>query len=361
MPLQNWIWLRSKPLCALAVLLALGVVDLQSSAVAALNAANLSRECLKLFKSWQKKGGYGAFAAAPNGSCGWGSDFVELKGARGAALSACRKTNVKRCTIVAENQRPPKSHGPFIPNLKGTSAAISLKSFQTKLKLSTAEMKLRFGAVGKVVCPTASGTVFLVERPDVFVTSDHIFVDTDKKGQLRRGNSKCWVQFFFSKERYSIKTEALVHGLKTNKTAYRFVWYDWAIGQLDRPVADVQPFAISPIAPGVGLTISVVSEGMNDRVPRVCTGQVTSAWGNYSVNDITTTCTSGPGASGGPIFIGSVEQSPEFPLQAIALTRGYRFVDAESQNHQALPLTDGEMQKALGQTLRKLDGQPLID
>jgi hypothetical protein len=61
------------------------------------------------------------------------------------------------------------------------------------------------------------------------------------------------------------------------------------------------------------------------------------------------------------MLVGSIEQTPKFPLQAIALTRGYRFVDAENQNHQALPLADGEMQKALGQTLRKLNGQSLAD
>jgi hypothetical protein len=306
-------------------------------------------------------GGYGAFAASANGRCGWGSVFATPKEARSAALSECRRKNAQRCKVIAEVGAAHNPRRPSIPTLKGTSVVTTLEAFQVKFKPSTTEMKQRFGAVGRVVCPSGSGTVFLVERPDVFVTSDHIFVDQDNKGRLRRGISKCWVQFFFSKARYSIKSEALVHGLKRNKTAYQFVWYDWAIGQLDRPVADVQPFAISPIAPGVGLTVSVVSEGMNDWIPRVCTGQVTSAWGNYSVNDITTTCTSGPGASGGPIFVGSIEQTPKFPLQAIALTRGYRFVDAESQNHQALPLADGEMQKALGQTLRKLNGQPLAD
>jgi hypothetical protein len=321
----------------------------------------LSGQCLKLFKSWQKKGGYGAFAASPNGSCGWGSDFTSPKGARNAALSACRKANTKVCTVFAENQNPPKSRGPFIPNLEGKSAAISLKAFQAKFKLSTAEMKQRFGAVGRVVCPTVTGTVFLLERPDVFVTSDHIFVNPDKKGELRKGISKCWVEFFFSKGRYSIKTDMLVHGFKSNKTAHQFVWYDWAIGQLDRPVTDVQPFALNYTTPAVGSTISVVSEGMNDLVPRVCTGQVTSAWGNYSVNDITTTCTGGPGSSGGPIFLGAVEEPPQLPLQAIALTRGYRFVDAETKNHQALPLSDGETQKALRQILNKLDGQVLAD
>ena len=73
------------------------------------------------------------------------------------------------------------------------------------------------------------------------------------------------------------------------------------------------------------------------------------------MNDIATTCTSGPGASGGPIFVGSIEQTPKFPLQAIALTRGYRFVDAESQNHQALPLADGKMQKGIGANSQKAE------
>ncbi len=113
----------------------------------------------------------------------------------------------------------------------------------------------------------------------MFVTSDHIFIDPAKKGKFRGNAARCRVEFFFSGRRYSIEPDSLVHGLKANKTAYLFPWYDWAIGQLDRPVPDVQPFALSPVAPGIGLAVSVISAGMNDATPRVCTGEITSAWG----------------------------------------------------------------------------------
>jgi hypothetical protein len=179
--------------------------------------------------------------------------------------------------------------GKVEPILRGTSEAISLKAFQTKFKLPDPEMKRRFGAAGRIVCPWSSGTVFLVERPDVFITSDHIFIDAAKNAKFRGNAAKCRLEFFFSGRRYSIKPDSLVHGLKANKTAYLFPWYDWAIGQLDRPVADVEPFAVSPVVPAIGSAVSVISAGMNDAIPRVCTGEVTTAWGNYSVNDITTT------------------------------------------------------------------------
>ena len=64
-------------------------------------------------------------------------------------------------------------------------------------------------------------------------------------------------------------------------------------------MADVEPFAVSPVVPGMGSAVSVISAGMNDATPRVCTGEITTAWGNYSVNDITTTCTVGPVRQGG--------------------------------------------------------------
>ena len=351
----NCIPLSPKLLCTLAVLVALAIDDLRESTVAAQSPATLSGECRKLYRSWQQKGGIGAFVASRNGSCGWAADFLSIADARGAAITACRKSQGKRCKVIAENQRPPPG---YMPTLKGASEAIPLKTFQAKLKLSAPEMKLRFGAAGKIMCPSSSGTVFLVERPDVFVTADHIFVDPDKQGEFRKGISKCWVQFFFSKRRYSIKANSLVHGFKTNKTAYQFVWYDWAIGQLDRPVADVQPFAISPVIPAKDLSVSIVSKGMNDEVPRVCIGQITSAWGNYSVNDITTTCSGGPGSSGGPLFIGPIDQVPKFPLQAIGFTRGYTFLNDGTKSLQALPLMDKEMRSALDQLLKKLNEPP---
>jgi hypothetical protein len=239
-----------------------------------------------------------------------------------------------------------------VPILQGTSEAISLKAFQTKFKLPSPEMKRRFGAAGRIVCPWSSGTVFLVERPDVFITSDHIFIDPAKNARFRGNAAKCWLEFFFSGRRYSIKPDSLVHGMKANKTAYLFSWHDWAIGQLDRPVADVEPFAVSPVVPGIGSAVSVISAGMNDATPRVCTGEITTASGNYS--DITTTCTVGPGASGGPVVVGPISLTPKLPLQALALTMGYRPVDADHRNHMALPLSDPATQKALGQLLGKL-------
>jgi hypothetical protein len=272
------------------------------------------------------------------------------------ALAGCRAKYGKKVVNAIVNKDGSATcqwrvAGKVEPILRGTSEAISLKAFQSKFKLPTSEMKRRFGAAGRIVCPRSVGTVFLVERPDVFITSDHIFIDPAKNAKFRGNAAKCRLEFFYSSRRYTIKPDSLVHGLKANKTAYLFSWYDWAIGQLDRPVADVEPFAVSPIVPRIGSAVSVISAGMNDATPRVCTGAVTTTWGSYSVVDITTTCTVGPGSSGGPVVVGALELTPTLPLQALALTMGYRPVDADHRNHVALPLSDPATQKALGQLL----------
>jgi hypothetical protein len=338
-------------LCFLGVLIAFVALDGAASLVVAQSAKTLKGQCIKLYKSWQRKDGYGAFAGSKNGHCGLSYGYPTIEEARRRALVECRKSHSKGCTVFAEKSRPSRVAKPDRPNLKGKSEAISLKAFQAKHGLSTDEMRRRFGAAGKVVCPFSSGTVFLVGRPDVFVTSDHIFIDIGRKGKPRSSISKCWVQFFFSKQRYSIKPSSIIHGLKSNKTAYQFVWYDWAVGQIDRPARDVVPLVASTVVPGSNFTVSVLSQGMNDSIPRVCTGVVTSAWGNYSVNDITTDCSTGPGASGGPIVVGSLESDPNFPLKVIALTWGTKSLDAETNNHVGMPISDGELQKALQKLL----------
>jgi hypothetical protein len=278
---------------------------------------------------------------------------------RQQALAGCRAKYGKKVVNAIVNKDGSATcqwrvAGKVEPILKGTSEAISLTAFQTKFKLPAPEMKRRFGAAGRIVCPWSFGTVFLVERPDIFITSDHIFIDPARNARFRGNAAKCRLEFFFSGRRYSIKPDSLVHGLKANKTAHLFSWYDWAIGQLDRPVADVEPFAVSPVVPGIGSAVSVISAGMNDATPRVCTGEITTAWGNYSAIDITTTCTVGPGASGGPVVVGPIDLTPKLPLQALALTMGYRPVDADHRHHMALPLSDPATQKALGQLLGKL-------
>ncbi len=103
MPLGNWMWLRPKPFCVLAFLLALGSVELRSNTVAAQSAATLTKVCLKLYKSWQKQESYGAFAASASGHCGYGSRYATLRGARSAAISECRKSHSGRCKIIAEH------------------------------------------------------------------------------------------------------------------------------------------------------------------------------------------------------------------------------------------------------------------
>ena len=334
-------------LCMSLAVLALLLIDGITTRADAQSVKTLRGECAKLYKSWKKKEGYGAFAASKNGACGLSSGYGSRKEAQRTALALCRKGGGKACKTLDQRSRPKLP--PQRPNLKGESAAISLTAFQKKFGLSSEQMKARFGATGKVVCPFGAGTVFLAERNDIFVTSDHIFRDIEKKGELKGKLSKCWVEFFFSKKRYAIKPSSVIHGWASNKTAYQFVWYDWAVGQLDRPVKGAVPLATSLVMPGKDFTVSVVSEGMNDFVPRVCTGQVTSAWGNYSINDITTDCSTGPGSSGGPVIIGSLEKDVKLPLQVIALTRGVR-PTAERDNHQALPMSDAGLQRAL-QTL----------
>lgn len=236
------------------------------------------------------------------------------------------------------------------PRVKGTGETLSLKAFQKKHQFSNSEMKRRFGAVGRMTCPFGSATVYLIEKSDVFITSDHLFVDPQKKARDRGQTRKCSVQFFFSKKRYQIIRDSLVHGLRTNKSAYNFEWFDWAIGKLTTPVDGVDPMVVGTDTIPVGLDVTVISGGMNDFVPRVCKGKVSSLLGNSSINQFTTTCDTAPGSSGGPIIVGEIDGSAQFPLKAVGLTYGYTlpyWQVSAGDSHLALPLADVEFRKAL--------------
>jgi hypothetical protein len=242
--------------------------------------------------------------------------------------------------------------------IKGTGKTISLKQFQKSSGLSNAEMKLRFGAAARISCPFGFATAFLIEQPDVFITSDHLFVVPEKKAKERGSTSRCTFRFFYSNKRYSIKADTLIHGLRTSKSAYNFEWFDWAIGRLNQPVKDVQPFvSAGTSAVREGVKITMISAGMNDLVSRVCNGEVSSSLGNTSINAFTTTCDTGPGASGGPVLLTSGNGPEGTTRTAVGMTWGYNlpyWKVSAGVTHLAFPLSDDEIQKAL----RKIQQQP---
>jgi hypothetical protein len=235
------------------------------------------------------------------------------------------------------------------PGVEGTGELLTLRAFQKKRRFKTAEMKRRFGAVGRIVCPFGSATAFLIRSNNVFITSDHLFFDREKDARIRGELSKCSISFFFG-GRYRIDARSVIHGFKTTKTAYLFNWNDWAAGKLTKPVQGVEPFELGPANLPLGAAVTVISGGMNDAVPRVCAGALSSKLAVASVSEITTTCSSAPGASGGPTIAGSIDQTTQFPLIAIGLTRGALtpYWKASIGNvHNVTPLEDGELMRAL--------------
>jgi hypothetical protein len=231
--------------------------------------------------------------------------------------------------------------------IKGTGETLSLAKFQAKYGFSHRDMKKRFGAVGRVYCGHTTGTAFLLGRADVFVTSDHVFLSPEKQAKDRGRIDRCFLEFFYSKGRYKIKPGSLVHGLRTYKTAHRFEWFDWAVGKLHKQVPGVTPYALSEHRVPFDLDVLVVSQGINDFRPRICAGKVLTA----HALAFTTTCDSGPGASGGPIVAGRPDQAVGDPWMAVGLTYGWQnlieFAGRPRDAHLALPFDDAEFLKAV--------------
>jgi V8-like Glu-specific endopeptidase len=324
-----------------------------------------SKQCRQLYHGrWLKERSYKAVASAAtqrSEACGFSSNHSSRQAAIDNALQQCRaeakkrKVPAKLCRIrevKSPSQREPVHSS---VSVSGTGETLTLKKFQTKYGYDDSQMKLRFGSVGRVSCPFATGTAFLIGQSDVFITSDHIFVSPKKKAKDRGRANQCFLEFFYSQGRYKIAPDSLIHGLRTTKSAYNFQWFDWAIGKLEKQVKNVRPLKVSNGSLSPDMNVMAVSQGINDFRPRICVGKISSSLGNTSVNQFTTTCDTGPGASGGPVIEGDPGQSAD--QQAVGLTWGYEdpYWQQIGTAHLAIPLADREIQKALNRIMSASD------
>ena len=114
----------ARPLCMILAVLAPLLIDGITTRADAQSVKTLRGGCVKLYKSWKKNVGYGAFAASKNGACGGSYGYGTAKEAQRTALALCRKGGGKACKTLDQRSRPKLP--PQRPNLKGESAAISL-------------------------------------------------------------------------------------------------------------------------------------------------------------------------------------------------------------------------------------------
>jgi tetratricopeptide (TPR) repeat protein len=79
------------------------LVDFAALAAAGTNT-RVPRNCKSEFAQWQKREGYGAFAAASNGACGWTWQEDTAQSAKSDALQNCKaRSKTRPCKIIAEN------------------------------------------------------------------------------------------------------------------------------------------------------------------------------------------------------------------------------------------------------------------
>jgi hypothetical protein len=317
----------------------------------AANSKVFRGDCRSQHEKWKRYDGFGAAAVSKTGRCGFSWNYNSAPEARQSALSACQTgRKVKGCEIVLENRRKLRRPPPNKPIMRGAGETGTLEKFQARFQLSKQAMKEKFGAVGRIVCPEGMATVFLIARPDIFITSDHLFLAQNKHTPALQRPEKCYLEFFYSQKKFRIKAGSLIHGFRVNKSAYNFEWFDWAIGRLDHAVDGIMPFDQTPRVIAKDVDVAVISQGMNDTTPRICIGKVTYATSIAIVSDFNTNCDVGPGASGGPVIAVGLDGPTGNLRSAIGLTRGYTGDTNGWQPgwaHLAIPIHDDEIEKAL--------------
>ena len=205
----------------------------------------------------------------------------------------------------------------------GNEDRLTNRGYKEKHQLSSAEMKARFGGIGRIECPWISGTVFLVQSQDIVITAGHIF--RDEKGRARGQPSKCTIKFFYSKARYTIDPRRMTNGLDLNAA----VTFDWVVLGLNSPVVDVRPYSLQ-IRPTKEdkieeelLVVSAGHEGWK-RHPNnepsfgecIELGKLTEVKETAVMH---TDCDGGGGSSGSPVFARKAES---FSYSVIALLHG---------------------------------------
>ena len=136
------------------------------------------------------------------------------------------------------------------------------------------------------------------------------------------------------------------------KHGVELYWTDWAVGRLARPVAGVRPFMPGNLNLQHDGEVMVISQGMNDAITRICAGRIDQVERMRNVLSFTSTCDTGPGASGGPVIATSPEDARRGVRPVIGLTLGWVDDGAKNVRHFALPI-EVEVMTAVVQTLNR--------
>ncbi len=233
------------------------------------------------------------------------------------------------------------------PRIKGTGETLSLQAFQKKHGFSESQSRALLAAVGRIRCPWGIGTAFLLASSDVFVTSGHLFTELDPNSKWRgtsRGSPKRCSYFpLVGAGRYRIAVGSLLQGASVDRHIDQLYRSDWAVGRLDRPVEGASAFQPGSLDLSKGNPVIAVSQGMNDFVTRICMGAVDGVeqqphllnWSMSLVSGFTTTCDTGPGASGGPVLAAAPAGTTP---AVIGLTMGWVGDSPSNAHHVVLPI-----------------------
>lgn len=200
----------------------------------------------------------------------------------------------------------------------------SIEKYAQASKVDIQEIRGRYGATGRIMCPFREASAFIIYKPNIVATARHnLFPEKEMNSyagksdilrcsfELTDGETSTW---------YKVDVNSFVYPEENQRSvADRF---DWVVMRLTAPISGVTPYRLptNPALKGDSVTTSTIrqdgfrEDGWNARILGDCKIRNVVAIDKIAGSGIFTDCSSAPGASGGALL-----KQTEYGLEAVGI------------------------------------------
>jgi Trypsin-like peptidase domain len=188
----------------------------------------------------------------------------------------------------------------------------AIKDYAARRNLDLLQLRNRFMASGRIMCPFGAASAFLVHHNDVVMTARHnLFPEKQMNAYAGKGAiNRCGFEITDGEKSTWHKVDVRSFVFPDDKQRSTTDRFDWIIMKLEQPLRDVVPYRLPtrPVARGLPIVaVSIRQEGFpkhdwNERIVTECTIKDIDAIDGLALSGLRTDCSATLGASGGALL-----------------------------------------------------------